>query len=237
MCGRYTLTLSLEALEKAFPEVKFNIEHTPRFNVAPSQMIPVIRKDANGTLRADLLKWGLIPSWSKDEKIGFQLINARAETVAEKPSFRGALKFRRCLILADGFYEWVNIADTKVKLPIYFLLKSRAPFAFAGLWETWAPPNRAEINSATIITTEPNALVGKFHDRMPVILPHDAYMNWLTPNPKSPGEFRSLLKPFPEAQMECYPVSTLANSAKNESPEVILPLPQRTKIEPTIFPI
>jgi putative SOS response-associated peptidase YedK len=224
MCGRYTLTLSLEALQKAFPNVKFHIEHTPRFNIAPTQMIPVVREDANGDLRADLLKWGLIPSWSKDDSLGFRLINARAETLAEKPAFRGALKSRRCLIPADGFIEWVNIEGTKDKLPLYFLLKSKAVFAFAGLWETWKSPNSAEINSTTIITTEPNALVSQFHSRMPVILPQEEYMNWLSPEPKSPDELHSLLKPFPEAEMDCYPVSPLANSPKNDGPEIIIPL-------------
>ncbi len=224
MCGRYTLTLSLEAMQKAFSGVNFHIEHTPRFNIAPTQMIPVIREAAKGELRADRFKWGLIPSWSKDESVGFRLINARAETLAEKPAFREALKSRRCLIPADGFFEWVIIEGTKEKLPLYFQLKSKAVFAFAGLWETWRSPETAEINSATIITTEPNALVGKFHTRMPVILSPEEYLMWLTPGSKSSGELLSLLKPFPEAEMNCYPVSPLANSPKNDGPEIIIPL-------------
>jgi len=224
MCGRYTLTLSLEALQKTFPNVKFHIEHTPRFNIAPTQMIPAIREDIEGNLRADLLKWGLIPSWSKDESIGFRLINARAETLSEKPAFRKALISRRCLIPADGFFEWVNVEDSKNKLPIYFLLKSKAVFAFAGLWETWKSPQNVEINSATIITTEPNAIVGQFHSRMPVILPTEAYMNWLTSRPISPNELQLLLKPYPDVEMDCYPVSPLANNAKYDNPELITPL-------------
>ena len=224
MCGRYTLTLSLEALKKEFPNVTFSIEHTPRFNVAPSQMIPVIRADAKGDLRADLFRWGLIPSWSKDESIGFRLINARAETLAEKPAFRSALKARCCLIPADGFFEWVNIEDTKTKLPIYFFKKTRTIFAFAGLWETWKSPKGEEINSATIITTEPNALVSRFHARMPAILPQEEYTHWLTPGVKGPDELHSLLRPYPENEMDCYPVSQMVNSPKNDSPEIVLPL-------------
>lgn len=224
MCGCYTLTISLEALQKAFPSVNFHIEYTPRFNIAPTQMIPVVREDAKGELRADLLKWGLIPSWSNDEGIGFRLINARAKTLAEKPAFRGALKSRRCLIPVDGFFEWVNIEGTKNKLPLYFLLKSKAVFAFAGLWETWKSPKGEEINSATIITTEPNALVGQYHSRIPVILPEEEYKNWLTPGTKSPDELHSLLKPYPEVEMDCFPVSPLVNSPKNDSPEIVIPL-------------
>jgi putative SOS response-associated peptidase YedK len=224
MCGRYTLTLSLEALRSAFPGAKFQIDYAPRFNIAPSQMIPVIREEAEGGLRADLFKWGLIPSWSKDETIGFRLINARAETLAEKPAFRAALKFRRCLIPADGFFEWVNIEAAKNKLPIYFRLKSKAVFSFAGLWETWKSPRGEEINSATIITTEPNTLVSQFHARMPVILSQDKYTNWLAPGAKSPDELHSLLQPYPEAGMECYPVSPMVNSPRNDSPEIVVPL-------------
>jgi len=134
------------------------------------------------------------------------------------------LKFRRCLIPADGFYEWVNIEDSKEKIPLYFLPKSKAAFAFAGLWETWKSPKGVEINSSTIITTEPNALVGKFHSRMPVILPQEEYLNWLTPGPKSPDELHSLLKPYPEDEMDCYPVSPLVNSPKNDNPEINFPL-------------
>ena len=224
MCGRYTLTISPAELKNAFPTVDFHIEHTPRFNIAPTQMIPVIRQVENSSLRADLFKWGLIPSWSKDETIGYRLINARAETLAEKPAFRGAYKSRRCLIPADGFFEWVIIEGSKTKLPIYFFQKSREAFAFAGLWETWKSPNGEVINSATIITTEPNALVGRFHDRMPVILPNEAYTTWLTPGSKSPIELHSLLKPYPEVEMDCHPVSPLANSPKNDSSEIIIPL-------------
>ena len=224
MCGRYTLTLTPYELQEAFPNVNFYFEHTPRFNIAPTQMIPVVREEADGDLRADLFKWGLIPSWSKDESIGFRLINARAETLVEKPAFRGALKARRCLIPADGFFEWVNIEDSKTKLPIYFFKKTKEIIAYAGLWETWKSPKGEEINSATIITTEPNSLVARFHNRMPAILPREMYKTWLTPETKSPDELLSLLKPYREDDLDCYPVSPLVNSAKNDGPELIAPL-------------
>lgn len=143
--------------------------------------------------------------------------------MAEKPSFRQALKTRRCLIPADGFYEWAILAETKNKLPLYFLNKSKAVFAFAGLWETWTSPNGEGINSVTIITIEPNALVRKFHLRMPVILPPNEYMNWLTLAAKKPDEYQTMLMPYPEDKMDCYPVSPIVNSAQNESPEMVVP--------------
>jgi len=228
MCGRFTLSYSLKELQNAFPDVEFNfnIEYASQYNIAPTQEIPVIREDVNGDLRADLFTWGLIPSWAKDKSIGPRLINARSDTVAEKPAFRGAFKLRRCLIPADGFFEWVVIEGTKTKLPIYFFKKSRDVFCFAGLWENWRSPKGEEVNSATIITTEPNELVNRFHSRMPVILPREAYRKWLTPGTKNLSELHTLLKPYPAAEMDCYPVSPLANSAKNDGPEVIAPLKQ-----------
>jgi putative SOS response-associated peptidase YedK len=209
---------------EAFPEVTFNIpEYTQRYNIAPTQPIPVIRRTPEGTLQADMLKWGLIPSWSKDPAIGSRLINARAETLAEKPSFRNAFKSRRCLILGDGFYEWLIVQETKKRLPIYFYLKTKAIFAFAGLWEYWRSPEGKEIRSATMITSTPNNLVGKFHDRMPVMLPRDVYQIWLDPH-TGQSDLQSLLKPYPDGEMDCYPVSPLVNSPKNDSPEIVLHL-------------
>ncbi len=224
MCGRYTLTLSPETLQEAFPTVAFHFEHTPRFNIAPSQMIPVIRAAAGKDLQADLFRWGLIPAWSKDEKIGYRLINARAETLAEKPSFRSAFKSRRCLIPADGYFEWTIVEGTKTKIPIYFFKKSREAFAFAGLWETWRSPTGDEIHSATIITTEPNDLAGRFHNRMPAILPKEDYSAWLAPAVKSPDALLALLKPYPTPDMDCFPVSTLVNKPENDRAEIVIPL-------------
>jgi putative SOS response-associated peptidase YedK len=223
MCGRYTLTLTPDELKDLFPDVTFNIEHSPRFNIAPSQLIPVIRRDGNGNLRADMLKWGLIPSWSKDERIGFRLINARAETVAEKPAFREAFKSRRCLIPATGYFEWIINAETKNKLPIYFIPKSNDIFTFAGLWETWISPDGKIIESTTIITTEPNSFVNNYHLRMPAILPGEEHDKWLSPAVKSLDEYSRLLKSYPN-EMDCFPVSMMVNNIKNDSPDIIVPL-------------
>jgi len=225
MCGRYTLTITLEEFMAAFPGLKIEIgpeDYFPRFNIAPTQPIPVIRND--GVMKLDFHHWGLIPSWSKDRKFASRMINARAETVAQKPSFRDAYRVRRCLIPADGFFEWIKVEGTKKKLPIYMHLKSTEPFAFAGLWETWTSPRGETIPSAVILTTEPNELVAKVHNRMPVILPRDAYGLWLDPEVTKPDVLGHLLRPYPAEEMAQYPVSTLASYPANEGPQVIEPL-------------
>jgi putative SOS response-associated peptidase YedK len=194
-------------------------ELTPRYNIAPSQAVAVI---ANSERRAlEFFKWGLIPSWAKDPKIGNRLINARAETLAEKPSFRAALKKRRCLILADGFYEWKKEGQTKT--PMYLKLKEGQPFAFAGLWETWKSPDDELIKSCTIITTAPNALVKKIHDRMPAILPPQAYDLWLSPDELPAEKTLPLLKPFAASQMKAVSVSPLVNNPAFDSRECVIP--------------
>jgi len=220
MCGRFTLTLDPDEVQTAF-----NLSEpppadlAPRYNIAPSQAVAVI---ANGTSRKlEFFKWGLIPSWAKDPKIGNRLINARAETLAEKPSFRAALKKRRCLILADGFYEWKK--EAKTKTPMYLQLKGGEPFAFAGLWETWKSPDDELIKSCTIITTGPNALVEKIHDRMPVILPVKAYDLWLSPDELPAEKTLPLLKPFAATQMKAVSVSPLVNNPAFDSRECIIP--------------
>jgi putative SOS response-associated peptidase YedK len=222
MCGRYTLTLGLDTLREAFPEVKFVEEIVPRYNIAPGQ--PIAAVPNLQPLKMEYFRWGLVPPWTKEPKIGYKFINARAETLAEKSTYKSPYKSRRCLVLADGFFEWVNIEGSKKKLPIYFRMKSRAAFAMAGLWEIWRPNTEDEIRSATIITTEPNKLVGKFHDRMPVILRREAYSAWLVPEQKSAEALQGLLRPYPGDELICYPVSPLANKAGNEGPEVIDPL-------------
>lgn len=221
MCGRFSLTLALAKLRQAFPNVEFVEELIPHYNIAPTQPIAVVPNIQ--PLKMEYYRWGLIPSWAKDPGIGVRLINARAETLREKPAFRSAYGSRRCLVLADGFFEWVSIEGKKTKLPIYFRMKSGTPFALAGLWEVWKANDENEIRSATIITTEANEMVGQFHERMPVILPQDKYSIWLDPERKSGDTFQGLLKPYPAEEMTCYPVSTLANSAVNDSPDVILP--------------
>ncbi|MEK6255696.1 MAG: SOS response-associated peptidase [Chloroflexota bacterium] len=219
MCGRYTLTAVPEDLRAIFDGVEIPDEFVPRFNIAPSQPVAVISNQNPDKL--DFFVWGLIPSWAKDPKIGNRMINARGETLAEKPSFRAAYKRRRCLIPADGFYEWVSRPGEKKKTPHYIQLKSKQPFAMAGLWEYWQSPDGSEIYSCTIITTEPNAMLAKLHNRMPVILPPDAYPLWLSESEQSRDILDPLLVPYPETEMQHYPVSTLVNSPANEVPAVI----------------
>ena len=222
MCGRFTLTVDPADLQTAFPEFTFPSAKTaPRYNIAPSQPILVIPND--GSNKADYFVWGLIPSWAKDPKIGNNLINARADTLAQKPAFRGALKYHRCIIFADGFFEWQPQPGSKSKLPYFIRLKSEKPFAFAGLWEHWESPDGSEVKSATIITTTPNELLDKIHNRMPVILPEEAFAQWLNPEPQKAEALQNLLVPFPAEEMTAYPISTAVNAPANDNPEVIQP--------------
>jgi putative SOS response-associated peptidase YedK len=221
MCGRFTLTVDPADLREAFDGYIFPAKFAPRFNIAPTQPILAISND--GKKAVDFFVWGLIPSWSKDPTIGSRLINARAETLAEKPSFRGAFKYKRCLILADGFYEWKTVPGTKTKIPHFIFLKSRAPFAFAGLWDEWHSPDGGSLRSATIITTDPNELMATIHNRMPVILNPRDYAKWLDPTPQTPANLQPLLQPFPADMMSAYPVSTLVNSPGTDRAELVVP--------------
>jgi putative SOS response-associated peptidase YedK len=162
--------------------------------------------------------------WAKDPEIGNRLINARGETLAEKPSFRGSYRHKRCLILADGFYEWKSFGGRKTKTPYYIHMQDRKPFAMAGLWDHWESPDGSSIKSCTIITTTPNELMGAIHDRMPVILHPRDYAKWLNPAPQTPENLQPLIKPFPADAMTAYPVSTLVNKATNDSPEMVVPV-------------
>jgi putative SOS response-associated peptidase YedK len=220
MCGRFTLTTELDRLEGRFAFRAMNLSFVPRYNIAPSQGVLAVINDEGGN-RAGFLRWGLIPSWAKDEAIGDRMINARAETVAEKPSFRRALQKRRCLILADGFYEWKK--EGKRKVPTYASLRSHEPFAFAGLWETWKPPTGEPIHSCTIITTTPNSLMASIHDRMPVILPRKAEALWLDRTIEDSQKLLPLLTPYSAQEMEAYAVSALVNSPRNDTPACIEP--------------
>jgi len=222
MCGRFTLTADTEQLQKTFPQFSFPAQSAPRFNVAPTQPILAVANDSQNA--ADFFVWGLIPTWAKDPEIGSRLINARAETLAEKPSFRGSYKYKRCLIFADGFYEWKTEPGTKTKTPYFIRLASGQPFAFAGLWDAWNSPDGSLVKSATIITTEPNSLMAALHNRMPVILPAESYTQWLDPAPQKPETLQSLLKPFEADQMSAHPVSTMVNSPANDRPELIQPV-------------
>ncbi len=220
MCGRFALTCNHANLQDAFPEFIFSERSVPRFNIAPTQPILVLAND--GTNKTDFFVWGLIPSWAKDPAMGARMINARAEMLTEKPAFRGALKYHRCLIFADGFYEWQSQPGSKSKIPHFIRLKTGEPFAFAGLWERWESVDGSEVKSATIITTSPNRLMASIHNRMPVILPRHAYTQWLDASPRQPSDLQSLLTAYPATEMEAYPVSTLVNSPGNDRPECII---------------
>jgi putative SOS response-associated peptidase YedK len=223
MCGRFTLSIDPADLQAAFPNFAFPVDLTPRYNIAPSQ--PVLALPNDGKFAPDYFTWGLIPVWAKDISIGSRLINARAETLGEKSSFRGAYKYKRCLIFSDGFYEWQTRPGSKIKIPHHIRLASGQPFAFAGLWDEWLSPDGSQIKSCTIITTEPNALMSSLHNRMPVILPASAYAEWLDPAPQKPEALQHLLVPYPAAEMTAHPVSTLVNSPANDRAELIAPIP------------
>jgi putative SOS response-associated peptidase YedK len=220
MCGRFTLTTNLGAIAKRFGVARFLEEVGPRYNIAPTQTVIVVNDD--GARHLTQMRWGLIPSWAKDPAIGNRMINARAETVATKPAFRVALRKRRCLIPADGFYEWQPVG--RRKQPVYIALTSRESFGFAGLWEAWTAPDGQEIKSCTIITTEANELLKPIHDRMPVILTREAEGLWLDPKVQDPAILLPLLTPYPAEEMEAYPVSTQVNSPANDGPECIEPM-------------
>jgi putative SOS response-associated peptidase YedK len=222
VCGRFTLTLDPADLQDAFPEFTFPSHQVQRYNIAPSQ--PILTLPNNGTNKADFFIWGLIPSWAKDPSIGNRLINARGETLAEKPAFRSSYKNHRCLIFADGFFEWRVQPGSKTKKPFYIQMKSGAPFAFAGLWENWQQADGSEIRTVTIITTESNELVALFHNRMPVILNPNCYTQWLDCASQSPARLNHLLGPYPADEMKALSVSMLVNSPLNDSAECIFPV-------------
>ena len=223
MCGRFTLTLDPAELQEAFYWVNFsNLNFMPRYNIAPTQPVAVVTN--NGKNKLDFFTWGLVPFWAKDPSIASRMINARSETLVEKPSFKNAFKRRRCLILADGFFEWQKLPGEKRKIPTYIRLKSGQPFTFAGLWENWHSADGSQILSTTIITTQPNELIKSVHNRMPVILPKSAYEQWLTPGDVAPQELSPLLRPYDADQMEAFPVSSFVNNPKNDSPNCIQPI-------------
>jgi putative SOS response-associated peptidase YedK len=220
MCGRFSLHQIAARLAEVFdvPEPNW----TPRYNIAPTQPVLAVgltvgQHGGDSARAARLLRWGLIPSWAKEETIGSKLINARSETVAEKPSFRSAFKQRRCLILADGFYEWKRMPSKKQ--PYYFQRTDQEPFAFAGLWEHWHREGLT-IDSCTILTTEANALLQPIHDRMPVILSPEDYDRWLDPG-TPPVELQTLLRPADPDAMQTYPVSPLVNRPSYDSADCI----------------
>ena len=218
MCGRFTQTATPAALAQQFG-LSIPPLLTPRYNIAPSQPVAAIRIPETTTRQLVQLRWGLIPSWATDPKIGYQCINAKAETVAEKPSFRAAFRKRRCLVVATGFYEW-QVQGT-MKQSMWIGLKSRRPFAFAGLWEQWRPPEGEAIESCTILTTEPNEFMRPIHARMPVMLPATSYTQWLDPTVQDLHALQALLRPYPSEELTAYPVSTLVNNPRHDVPECL----------------
>jgi putative SOS response-associated peptidase YedK len=222
MCGRFTLTIEPGQLQSAFPWVEFPDDLKPRYNIAPSQPIGVVSN--NGLNQFEFYIWGLIPSWAKAGRSVNGFINARAETLAEKPTFRAPFRKRRCLILADGFYEWKADPSGKSKTPYYIKLKSGNPFVFAGLWDSWKDKEGSEIRSCAIITTEPNQLMQTIHNRMPVILASEHYEQWLSSGDGNPDLLSNYLKPYPAEKMVAFPVSKAVNSPQNDTPECIRPL-------------
>ncbi|WP_414548962.1 SOS response-associated peptidase [Anabaena sp. CCY 0017] len=237
MCGRFTLKQSSAAIANLFC-----VENIPdlaaQYNIAPTQRVAtVLHNPETDKHEFQQLRWGLIPSWAKDPKIGVKLINARAETVAEKPAFRSAFKQRRCLVLADGFYEWKR--QNGKKQPFYFHLCDGQPFGFAGLWERWRPPqdkpDYEEIISCTILTTAANELVQPIHHRMPVIVSPQDYDLWLNPQMSTPEQLEQLLCPYPDQAMASYPVSSLVNNSRQNSSKCIIPLGEENSLPENIF--
>jgi putative SOS response-associated peptidase YedK len=220
MCGRYTLTNPLEAIrEKGLAADAAARSLGPLFNIAPTHTVPVVLNTAPG--RVTLARWGLVPRWADDPSIGNRMINARAESVTEKPTFRKLFERQRCLVLADGFYEWQKTGKRKV--PYRAALRSGAPFSFAGLWEAWKPPSSAQpLITFTIITTSANALLKPIHDRMPVMLDASGEKSWLQ-DAVAPSAARALLKPYRGSQLAVHEVSRAVNSPLNNSPEVLHP--------------
>jgi len=233
MCGRFTLKTSAEQLARVFALLRVP-EWTPRYNIAPSQNIVVIRQTSAGREPA-LMQWGLIPSWANDARFGAKMMNARSETAHEKPTFREAFKSRRCLIPADGFFEWQKVTS-KIKQPFFIGVNSNDPVAFAGLWETWESqpePGSTEsqvIESCTILTTDANSAIADVHNRMPVILNEADYDRWLNPDEKNQQTLLDLLKPYPAEEMDFHPISTLVNNVKNDVSECLEPQKQSGRL-------
>ena len=223
MCGRYRLSRRKQIIEEYFDSVPCGEDWNPRYNIAPTQPVPVIRQNPKEPVREiALMKWGLIPSWSKNASGAASLINARSETASTKPAFRDALKLRRCLIPADGFYEWMRTG--KSKQPYCFEVHDKELFAFAGLWDRWRDASGSWVKTFSILTTTPNAVTSAVHDRMPVILDPDSYDLWLDPGMKNVDAASELLKPFEAERMRCYPVSTRINHVANDDDECSRPV-------------
>jgi putative SOS response-associated peptidase YedK len=222
MCGRFTLSKSTEEVAARFAIEQIAFDLTPRFNIAPGQPIAVVTQNnatSNHSRTLDAFKWGLVPFWAKDPKIGNKMINARAEGLAEKPSFKQALVKRRCLIPTDGFYEWMK--KGKEKQPMHIHARSGEVLAFAGLWEEWKQPDGSPLRTCTIITTAPNKLMASIHNRMPAILRPEDEELWLDMDNKDVPELLQALKPFPDEALQAPPVATLVNNPAFDAPQCV----------------
>jgi putative SOS response-associated peptidase YedK len=234
MCGRYRLSRRKQIIEEHFESVSGDEDWTPRYNVAPTQPVPIIRQHPKEPRRdLSLVRWGLIPSWAKDASGSAGMINARSESAAIKPAFRDALKSRRCLIPADGFYEWSRVGKTKQ--PYCFEVNEGELFAFAGLWERWKDPYGNWIKSCSILTTTPNAMTAAVHDRMPVILNPDNYDLWLDPGFTDVTAVSEMLKPYDARLMRSYTVSTRINHVANNDPECSAPVAAASPSQGQLF--
>ncbi|MBI3475242.1 MAG: SOS response-associated peptidase [Acidobacteria bacterium] len=223
MCGRYKLSRRKQILEEHFGIDASEVEWEPRYNIAPTQPVPVIRQNPKEPRRElSLVRWGLIPSWAKDASIAASLINARSETANSKPAFRDALQSRRCLVPADGFYEWQRKAKTRQ--PYCFEINDGKLFGFAGIWDRWRDPNGRMLETCSILTTTPNAVTASVHDRMPVILDPDHYDLWLDPGMRDASVVSELLRPFDARLMRSFPVSTRVNHAANDDDQCSMPV-------------
>jgi putative SOS response-associated peptidase YedK len=233
MCGRYRLTAKERYLRDHFA-IEGDLSWAPRWNIAPTQRVPIVRQDRNEPNRTfSLVRWGLIPAWAKNASIGFKTINGMSETAADKPAFRDAMRQRRCLIPADAFYEWRKLG-MKEKQPYSFGMLDDSVFAFAGLWERWRDPAGEFVETCTILTTKPNSLIADVHDRMPVILRTEDYDLWLDPGVTDAARVADCLKPFEPRLMKKYPVSTRVNRAENDDPECAQEVPIQSVVQ-TLF--
>jgi putative SOS response-associated peptidase YedK len=234
MCGRYRLSRRKQIIEEHFDTSPWDADWEPRYNIAPTQPVPVVPQHPKEHVRQlSLIRWGLIPHWAKDASGAASTINARSETAATKPAFRDPIKFRRCLIPADGFYEWSRKGASKQ--PFCFEVNKGELFAFAGLWDGWKDPSGKWVKTCSILTTTPNAVTSTVHDRMPVILDPDNYDLWLDPGMQDVAVISELLKPYDASQVRCYPVSTRINRVSNDDEECSKPV-EVVEVQNHLFP-
>jgi len=230
VCGRFVRQKEVDEIVSEFGVQEVSCALSPSYNIAPTQEVAVIIED--GVKQLVAVRWGLVPYWADGLSVGNKLINARAETITQRSAFKEAFQKRRCLVVADGFYEWQKKGSARQ--PIFIRLKSGRGFGFAGLYENWISPEGKNIRTCTIITTQPNEIMQPIHDRMPAIIPKDREGMWLNPNLEDPASLLELLRPYPAAEMETYQVSTIVNSPANDTPECLVPSSIAISAEPTL---